>query len=256
MLPPGTPVDASPLARLRQLAGLTDRAGLTDPAGRAKTLVLIPCSEGKRAPARPAVSAGSTRFVLNDLPGTGPRLAAGREGLRATVRWDSPCHAALDYYDGLLYQVPGLREVVVGARASGLVELAILSGAYGLVYPEEPIHDYENRLNVSYWRRQGLPEAVAELVERSGAKRVYGFFAATAPYRQIVGLVDWRRLGRSCGLEEVAVFSPCWDGQGYAVREVSGTLGEGVVAFLSGGLRPEAVLQASSRLRFEMKRLL
>jgi hypothetical protein len=165
--------------------------------------------------------------------------------LSAYVQWGSPCCAALDYYAGWLYSVSGFREAVLEAQEHGLADFCILSGAYGIVYAEEFIHNYRKPLDAVYWRRHELPRVIAELIEATGVRRIYGFFAATTDYGKVLGDVNWPAIGRSTNLETAVMFSPIADAGSGAQRKVPTVLGEAILAFLSNALDPRAVLTRS-----------
>ena len=167
-------------------------------------------------------------------------LSEGRKGNAAAIYWASAQHAALDYYDGILYQVPGFRQAVVEALRSGEPEFLILSGAYGMLFPEEPIHNYEKPLNAPYWVGHRLPEVIEELVEKANVETVYGFLPKTTDYRKIFEAVDWGRLKAERHVEHVGLFSPQWRGGGAQVG-VPRLLGEAIVVFISTGLSERAV---------------
>ncbi|HEX6988349.1 MAG TPA: hypothetical protein VF282_02680, partial [Bacillota bacterium] len=126
-------------------------------------LLILPCSAGKR-PAPSPLLPGPGRSILSNLAHTAEALRQVRAGKAHTVCRNSPARAALDYYDGLLYREPGLRDRLAGLIRSGEAEVLILSGGYGAVLADEPIHNYEAPMDVRYWRRHGLPEALTEFM--------------------------------------------------------------------------------------------
>ena len=169
------------------------------------TLLFLPRSASKNSPLH-SVFPEPGRALLTAVAHSAEALREGRQGLADCVDWQSPEYAALDYYDGALYQVPGLRGAVAAAMRSGAIDVVILSGGYGAVYADEPIHWYEKQMDFAYWKRHGLPAVLEECVELSGARTAYGFVARTTAYARILRAMDWPRLRRRSPLAEAGLF--------------------------------------------------
>jgi hypothetical protein len=145
----------------------------------ASDLLLMPCSKAKEGTARP----GSIRNVVDFLSPTatatlqdGRDLAFNRKGTQ--IDHSSPLVRALDLYTGYLYSIPNLKESIDGAIASG-VHVLIISGGYGLLRAEEPIHSYEAYLpkTRTVWNSR-LPNVIADYIQRNTIRRVFvGCFA-------------------------------------------------------------------------------
>ena len=197
-------VDADPggdvnrwLARLQELVAETPHVptgGVRGSKGKAEVLLIIPCSARKEPAARRLFARGEYRRVLDDLPETGRFLAEGRAGNDCSVRKNTPPLAALDYYSGSLYQVPGLKQKLAKAMRENRAEVLILSGGYGMVLADECIRDYEARMNAAYWTRYRLPEVLREFIARRGFRRVYAAAARTTDYATILRRVPWQEL--------------------------------------------------------------
>jgi cytoplasmic iron level regulating protein YaaA (DUF328/UPF0246 family) len=122
-------------------------------------LLVIPCSGWKR----PRQELDVLQVDMSELLGPeakallseGRRLAFERPGTRLDL--DSPVKSALTYYTGQPYATTGVKEALIGAIRRGLPCL-IISGSYGVVHPEEPIHNYKAHLGTqtkSVWSPAG-----------------------------------------------------------------------------------------------------
>jgi hypothetical protein len=161
---------------------------------------------------------------VEDLPGPsaaatladGRRLAFQRRGTRLDE--GSPLRPALAWYTGQPYATQGVRDGLVAAIENGL-HCLIVSGGYGVVRAEEPIHDYQAHLSKTrgVWARR-LPAILRDYVERNGITRtitiVSNVYAAVLP----------RELTRD-DVRYVPTFSPGVD-QGAALQVVPARVGE------------------------------
>lgn len=154
------------------------------------TLLLIPCTAGKRGdgvldlPQRQLVdtlSSGARELLLE-----GRRLSWERP--KTHIDTSSELRAAAEYYSGHPYKDPGFLALLAERRRQGM-HCLILSGGYGLVLPEEPIHRYEAHLpshTRGIWRPR-LARILADYVDRNGISQVFGSFskgyAAVLPER-------------------------------------------------------------------------
>jgi hypothetical protein len=218
------------------------------------TLVIIPCSGTKTQPAHPVFPDDRGRSFLEAVSATKEQLRRGRGGLTQRINWTSPRFAALDCYDGGLYRVSGLRGDIARVLQSNQAEVLILSGAYGAVFADEHIHDYNQMLDAVYWIRHGLPRALEEYIRLAGFRRVYAFAASTTSYARIVRSISWQRLHHIHSLEEAGLFSVDFRGRRGAQRIVPAVLGEAVIGFLGGALDKAQILGKplrGERLLFE-----
>jgi cytoplasmic iron level regulating protein YaaA (DUF328/UPF0246 family) len=74
----------------------------------------------------------------------------------------------MSYYTGQPYATTGVKEALIGAIRRGL-HCSIVSGGYGVVRPEEPIHNYNAHLGTQtkgVWSRR-LPVILRDYVERN-----------------------------------------------------------------------------------------
>lgn len=218
------------------------------------TLVIIPCSGTKTQPAQPVFPDDRGRSFLEAVSATKEQLRRGREGLTQRINWTSPRFAALDYYDGGLYRASGFRWCIARALQSNQAEVLILSGAYGAVFADEHILDYNQMLDAAYWVRHGLPRALEEYIRLAYFRRVYAFTASTTSYARIVRGVSWQRLHHMHPLEEAGLFSVDFRGHRGAQRIVPAVLGEAVIGFLGAALDKAQILGKplrGERLLFE-----
>ena len=135
---------------MRRLELLVDHtgAGTRHTSGDLQNVLLvIPCSGGKwprqeleLPPVQVADLLGpGAKAILSE----GRRLAFDRPGTR--LHLGSPVKSALTYYTGQPYATTGVKDALVAAIRKGL-HCLIISGGYGVVRPEEPIHNYNAHL--------------------------------------------------------------------------------------------------------------
>jgi len=165
-------LEAGDLERLRALAGLSGATGVP-------VMCFLPCCASKDdsgeliEPGRSLSSA--------DLPRTWEQLAQGRQELHDKVKEGSRPTSALSLYVGHLYKpLASHKTKIIDKMRAGRLRLLMLSGAYGLVDAQEPIQDYDAKLAgpvATIWKRHGLDDVLAELLEHKRPERVYGFFS-------------------------------------------------------------------------------
>lgn len=141
------------------------------------TLLIIPCSGAKHGTADPGLP---TRSVVDFLGADAARQLEEGRGLafaRTSIDRRSPPRPALATYSGFPYATPGFRDLVTGYLRAGL-HCLIISGGYGLLRPEEPIHSYKAHIQQtrSVWRRR-VPALLRDYVQRSGIERTFGVFS-------------------------------------------------------------------------------
>jgi hypothetical protein len=143
------------------------------------TLLLIPCSAAKRRrhPV-PMAPRSITDFLSSDAARV---LAEGRTRVfaRKGVRLDPASNrvAALGCYSGQPYKTEGVVDGILDAMARGL-HVLILSGGYGLLRPEEAIHNYNAQMaqTLFVWRSR-IPVILRDYVRRNGIARTFGTFS-------------------------------------------------------------------------------
>jgi hypothetical protein len=237
-------VRASGLWNSQHLGGPTVGEGLLDrfgervsesagggPAGTlGTTLLLIPCSAAKKGE-RPL---GLPERRVEEFIGSSAAaiLDHARRGAFARTAIDrtSPPRQALETYSGLPYATPGLVDLLAERIRQGL-HCLIVSGGYGVVRAEEPIHLYEAPMQrtATVWR-PALARVLKEDVARNGIRRTIACFSTV--YSSMIpdhlSGDDWRH---------VPTFRQGED-RGPALREVPKRVGEALTELLGYDLRP------------------
>lgn len=182
-----TDLDLSEFSRLARAS----RVGADD---LSDTLLLIPCSAGKRGDR----DLGLRPTMILDLLGghAAAVLAEGREQAFGRTKLDasSVFVPAIARYSGQPYATTGVVDGLLDAIARGL-HVVILSGGYGVLRAEEPIQDYEAPMQrtLTVWRSL-IPVLLRDYVDRNGIRRTFGSFsrryAAAVPER--LSEEDWR----------------------------------------------------------------
>lgn len=180
----GPPITADELAEFEQLAQRSRPAAT--PAHRATdlpdTLLVIPCCSSIRERAATSLA---PRQVTDFLPSSAIAvLEEGREQAfkRPKVSLDdrSPLVPAIDLYTGQPNATLGLRQQLTRALEDGM-HCLIISGGYGLVRPEEPIHDYKAHLaqhTRTVWRKR-FPTLLSAYVEQNEIQRAFVGLSST-----------------------------------------------------------------------------
>jgi hypothetical protein len=144
-------------------------------------LILMPCSKAKEGTARKRALRNVVDFLSST---TAAILTEGRDlafqKRRTKLDKSSPLVPALDLYTGYLYSIPDLKAALDRAIAAG-VHVLIISGGYGLLRAEEPIHWYEAYLprTRTVWNPR-LPNVIGDYIQRNSIRRV--FVACFADY--------------------------------------------------------------------------
>jgi hypothetical protein len=160
----------------------------------------------------------------------GRALAFAKQGI--VLDKDSEMRPAVAYYTGQPYATPGFRDQLLGAMDRGL-HCLIVSGGYGLLRPEEPIHYYEAHMPTqtrSVWTRR-LPMILRDYIERNGIRRT--FTAVSNAYAQCLPA----RLGADHEWWSIPTFDPVHD-SGSAMRVVPARIGESVAELLKNDVTP------------------
>lgn len=145
------------------------------------TLLLIPCSAGKSGGPEPGLPVRRLAELLGPEASRaltqGRTLAFARNGV--TLEQTSPVRPALAWYSGQPYRQPRFRELLGEAMERGL-HCLIISGGYGLLLPEEPIHRYGAYLptqTLTVWRER-IPMILRDYVQRHEITRTIGVFSS------------------------------------------------------------------------------
>lgn len=177
----GPALDERDLQRLQELVANSrhrSSADLND-EDLSDTLLILPCCQSKRGQGSVDLPPRSIVDFLS--PDVAETLVTGRvaafERAGTSIDLASARQPALRLYTGQPYKTPGLRDSLVSLVKSGL-HCVIVSGGYGLVRPEEPIHYYEAQIQrtAPVWRRR-IPLLLAEYVERQRIQRSFGAFS-------------------------------------------------------------------------------
>jgi hypothetical protein len=194
------------------------------------TLLLIPCSAGKRGARTLATPA---RFIHEFLgPDAARVLDEGRAQAspRARIDRSSPPLAAVVRYSGQPYATVGVVDGLLDAMGRGL-HVLIVSGGYGIVRAEEPIHAYKAPMGRtrSVWRAP-VPVILRDYIRSNAIARTFGAFSRE--YESVVPDhltgEDWRAVP---SYRELSTTLP-------PVRAVPQRVAELVLGFLANPERP------------------
>lgn len=191
-----------------------------------KTLIILPCSDAKKAD---APAGGGGERVERYLPEALAReLRAAQAGAKARVEFDeSTLVPAWRRYDGKLYRTG--RDAISGLMKAG-AHVLILSGGYGLLSAREPIGLYNTVLKPGWWPDQVLERALVAYAKQARVVSVRGFASASSAYRQVLQRVPWRVEG----IEDALLILP--EPQRGGLVKSPATLGEALVALNAGTL--------------------
>jgi hypothetical protein len=207
-----------------------------------RTLIILPCSSTKYPADQPVFRPDEYESLADLLPDTGHQLQRARDHIgRAYIDSASPIQAAIDYYQGYLYGTSRLKYLLAELCRAGVNSCLILSGGYGLLLPNEPIHDYDRSMVDSRWRRAGLGNCLAEFIRCQSVTTVVGFVGQRTPYAAFLAKTNWREVGLPLGTS-FGYFSPEFEGSGGAQVNVPRALGQACATYLQEGLRFEAVV--------------
>jgi hypothetical protein len=230
----GSELDSRDLDRLRELVDASFKPSTitaTSDTDLSDTLLVLPCCQSKRGRGTLGLPATSMAELLS--PGAAESLAAGRIAAfdRSGTRIDrlSGEVPALVRYTGQPFETAGLRDALVSLMRAGL-HCVIVSGGYGLLRPEEPIHDYEAPIQKTapVWRRK-LPALFGDYIERHAIRRSFGAFS-----RQYASVVPPRLTGNDW--RAVPLFSRGDEGSAY--HEVPRRVGSAVMRLINARFQP------------------
>jgi hypothetical protein len=150
----------------------------------AETLLVIPCSKGKRSGGEPSAR------KLSPWP---PDLLTARQPNLETAKADErQLLPAWLRYTGGFYATAGseLRDAV--ARDTPLL---ILSGGYGVLHAEEPIGDYNKILRLTDWPGGLLEDLLIREAGRRNVSSVVAFAASSSDYAKLIRRTQWKEVG-------------------------------------------------------------
>ncbi len=174
-----------------------------------ETLLILPCSK-KKSPCHGMRETGPkiTQHLSDDLAG---RLSDARTKVRKRADiYETTMVPAWRRYNGSLYDVA--RKALCKAIDKNL-HVLILSGGYGILLANEPIGNYDARLDLTWWPNGLLEETIAAYAKRHRLKRMRAFIPTEStepakdgyrPYREVVERVDWR----AAGVNDAVIFTP------------------------------------------------
>jgi hypothetical protein len=191
----------------------------------ASTLLLLPCSSRKRSGGTRAPEGSS---LLADLPTElASRFRAARAANAAEALVDETLLLpAFRRYAGSLYEAAG-DSIQLAIRAGW--RMLILSGGYGLVRADEPIGDYDARLQLSRWPGNILQDSLVAYAHRCGLTRAVVFAGGSTPYAELARRTPWSRSGLNAVLLSPEV-------GGGAMVKTPRALGEALAQVLEGRL--------------------
>jgi hypothetical protein len=202
-------VEERPLSpgELERVITLTARNRLILGEDASRTLLIVPCSAGKKG--RHDIGLAPRRIDEFLSPESIAVLQEGRtRAFRRTGNWidrSSQAWPALGRYSGQPYRTGDVRAGLANhVRAGG--HCLILSGGYGLIRPEEPIHEYEAPMSRTsgVWNRR-LGAVLRDYVARHRIRRTFAAFsrtyASTVPDR--LADEDWRAIPQVEGMSAV-----------------------------------------------------
>jgi hypothetical protein len=183
------------------------------------TLLIIPCCSSKNGARDPGLQEVSVvHRIDSDLA---KRVSEGRnEAFHCQGTYldsASELRPALAWYTGQPYETAGVRDLLTNAIRDGL-HCLIVSGGYGVLMAQEPIHWYGAHLQRTkkVWRRI-IPQVISDYVARNGIRRT--FTVVSSGYAEVIPVQlsgnDWRA---------VPSFDPGQD-SGSAMRVVPAKVG-------------------------------
>lgn len=144
-------------------------------------LLLIPCSAAKRGAPDPGLPVRHLAELLGSAASRslieGRDLAFARKGVSLDAT--SQARPALSWYSGQPYKQKHFRELLLEGVRRGL-HCLIVSGGYGLLLPEEPIHRYGAHMptqTLTVWR-QRIPLILRDYVRQQDITRTIGVFSS------------------------------------------------------------------------------
>lgn len=157
-------------------------------------LLIFPCSASKKGSdlRREIPTAAITDFISHE---TAEILSSAQARLsrdpRDEIWFDRRTRLSpgLALYTGNQYKVPNFRERILDAILAG-THCLILSGGYGLIRAEEPIHLYAAEITQTrkYWA-DVIPEVLSEYIQRNDIRRV--FIGCSSSYSAILKKKGW-----------------------------------------------------------------
>jgi hypothetical protein len=200
-------------------------------------LLIFPCSAAKEGSPliRPIPSARIMDFLgrkaAHDLESA--RESVFRDKRTDDIWIEARSHPmpGLTLYSGNQYLVPHFKDRVIDAIGSG-VHCLIISGGYGLIRAEEPIHKYGAEITQTrkYWK-DVISEVLADYIRRNEIGRV--FIGSSSSY---VGIL--KRKGWSGNAQVYWCIPKLPKGEGGAQVKVPRLTGDRVVELIDSRFEP------------------
>ena len=150
----------------------------------AETLLVIPCSKGKRS--------GGESSTREPSPWPPDLLAARQANLEKAKADERQLMPAWLRYTGGFYSTAGSE---LGDAVARDTPLLILSGGYGVLHAEEPIGDYNKILRLTDWPGGLLEDLLIREAGRRDVSSVVAFAASSSDYAKLIRRTKWKDAG-------------------------------------------------------------
>lgn len=164
----------------------------------AERLFVVPCSGAKK----PGGTAQKSVAVIDQLSASLARELSDRRALNAaSASVDaSALLPAVERYAGYFYGAggPAIRALLVQGST-----VLILSGGYGIVFPDEVIGMYNCEFRPKMWPDRVIERCLSSLAAASGVREVVGVLSATTGYAKVFRRTEW-----PVGVEKVHLVTP------------------------------------------------
>lgn len=196
-------------------------------------LIIFPCSQWKRGWGQAPLPEKTVFDFLgqeaSDMLTEARALAFKAKDVSKDC--SAPRVPALILYSGITYNIPGFKDLVWEALKKG-VHCLIVSGGYGVVRPEEPIHPYEAYMPKTsrVWGRY-LPDILGRYMTENNIKRV--FVACSTPYAKVLlgpSAANWTQQAI-----EVYCYVPMTSARVTALRKI----GEAIIDLITSSMVPD-----------------
>ena len=216
---------------------------LKDEIGTRKVLFVIPCCKHKKMKDS-ALPEGVTPAagIHSHLDASTDRdFISARRKVLPLARSVSPGFLqAFDRYDGTLYSVPGVRDLLVRHSPHTIY---IMSALYGLLATSDWIRNYELKMNAKdvtpSWRSI-LPAAIVQCSVSLGVDVIVGLFGETTAYAKV-----FKSLGAKAGCDVYAVHTNA----GRSQKRISQGLGHGLLFLAAGMPVPGSFIYSIKKVR-------
>lgn len=216
---------------------------LKDEIGTRKVLFVIPCCKHKKIKdsALPGGVNPAAGIHSHLDASTNRDLISARSKVFPLATSVSPGFLqAFDRYNGTLYSVPGVRDLLVQHSPHTIY---IMSALYGLLATSDWIQNYElkmNAKNVTPIWRSVFPVAISQCSETLGVEVIIGLFGETTSYAKV-----FKSLGAKTGCAVYAVHTNA----GRSQKRISQGLGHGLLFLAAGMPVPDSFTYSVKKVR-------